>query len=495
MDFFHKLFRISTDKKKSEVTEEKGDDEIVVITDEIPEYLTPIQRTKISRTTIIKSELAKTYMEEHFKNIIEEVNEEQNSQHRFSEILKNYNIPPEQRRSMELSYASKLSEFRRMKRKVLQKDQFEKIKIIGKGEYGDVYLVRDKTDENIYAMKIIKKSELIAKGQLRNTLTEKDLLARIDNKWSVQLFYAFQDAYNIYFVMEYLPGGDLMTVLIRRSYLTMEETRFYIAETLLALREVHSLGYIHRDVKPDNLLLTKDGHVRLSDYGLSTPQHRDENIASILDEVAEICSPTNESQVPAAIKTSHRRDCICSTVGTPDYIAPEVILKQPYGPEVDLWSVGAIMYEMLYGQPPFLSSTQHCTAVNIIHWKKSLIFPKCKEVTEDAVSLMKHLLCDAKDRYSIEDCLKHPFFSGIDFETLDKSKAPIIPTVTSEIDTQNFDEFEPRQDYENEEGQQDVISLAFTGFRFDRKLSHSSLPESIQESVYKDCSFNPQKAE
>ncbi|EAY12748.1 AGC family protein kinase [Trichomonas vaginalis G3] len=439
-------------------------------------------RMTVSRSSILKSELAKTYMEEHFKSIIDEANSEITTQQRLNEYLIKEKFSPEQRRSLELNYASRISEFRRMKRKVLRSSQFEKIKIIGKGEYGDVYLVRDKTDNKIYAMKIIQKSELIAKGQLRNTLTEKDLLSRMDSKWSVQLIYAFQDMYSIYFVMEYLPGGDLLTVLMCRSYLTLEETRFYIAEILLAIREVHSLGYIHCDIKPDNILLTKDGHIRLSDYGLSTPLHRDENFVTILDEVEDVCRDPNSERKEQPLKSNHKKDAICSTVGTPDYIAPEVLLKKPYGPEVDLWSLGAIMYEMLYGQPPYLADT----AINIIHWKSTLIFPKLKEISPEAVDLMKHLLCNSKRRFTIEDCMKHPFFKEIDFDKISESTAPIIPSVESETDTQNFDEFEPRELLPEEESQDDVISLAFTGFKFDRNVARNSLPQNLEPEILTD---------
>ena len=452
--------------------------------EEVPPELVPKARTP-SRATRVKSQLTKHFMEEHFKEILSESHAENDSMNKFRETLNRTNLSPEQRKSMEIQSAVIASRFRRMKRRVLRNDQFERLKLIGKGEFGDVYLVRDKEDSAVYAMKILRKSELIAKGQIRNTLTERDLLGREDNPWNVKLYYSFQDNHNVYFVMEYLPGGDLMNVLIKKEYLTEEETRFYIAETVLALHEIHKAGFIHRDVKPDNILLTRQGHVRLTDYGLSTSVDRNDPLTQLIDEVAELLAHPELSQQEddgTQPRPARRRDCITSTVGTPDYIAPEVLLKQPYTNSVDFWSVGAIMYEMLLGQPPFLANSGRATAINIIHWRETLQFPEgC--CSEEAVDLMRNLLCDAEHRLTFEQILKHPFFEGVNWETIGQSQPPYVPPVESETDTQNFDEFEPRPE-EVDDADTEVVSLAFSGFRYNRKVLRNSIPINLDHLVH-----------
>jgi len=145
---------------------------------------------------------------------------------------------------------------------------FDTLAIIGRGAFGEVRVVRKKDNKQVYAMKIMKKTEMLKKNQVAHIRAERDVLALADNPWVVKLHYSFQDNKNLYLVMEYLPGGDLMTILMKFDILTEEQTRFYIAETALAINSVHDLNYLHRDLKPDNILLDRNGHVKLSDFGL-----------------------------------------------------------------------------------------------------------------------------------------------------------------------------------------------------------------------------------
>ena len=219
----------------------------------------------------------------------------------------------------------------------------------------------------------------------------------------MKLFYSFQDDDYLYLVMEYLPGGDMMTLLMRRDTLTEKETRFYVAQTVLALETVHAANFIHRDIKPDNLLLDKHGHMKLSDFGLCKPVDgellkalpvvmEEENEGGFGDEARGADDGQREKQ----LKHWHenRRRLAYSTVGTPDYIAPEVLLKKGYGAECDFWSVGAIMYEMLIGYPPFYSDEPMQTCRKIVHWKLHLKFPSEVPLSRNARDLIERLLCD-----------------------------------------------------------------------------------------------------
>lgn len=150
-------------------------------------------------------------------------------------------------------------------------EDFEPLKIIGRGAFGEVRLVRQKSTGEIFAMKKLKKSEMVRRGQVDHVKAERNLLAEVNSRTVVTLYYSFQDDQFLYLVMEYLPGGDVMTLLIRRDTLTEEETRFYLAQTVQALETIHAHNFIHRDIKPDNLLLDKDGHMKLSDFGLCKP--------------------------------------------------------------------------------------------------------------------------------------------------------------------------------------------------------------------------------
>jgi len=426
---------------------------------------------KPSRSTELKSQITKHFFEQHFTTLFSDNKAIRNRHQAFQERMASE--PESNHLQLKSEFTASEAALLRNKRKVLRSEQFEKLKLIGKGAYGDVYLVRDKEDSNIYAMKILRKSELIKKNQILNTLAERDFLTQSNNPWSVQLIYSFHDPKNLYLVMEFLPGGDLMTLLIKRGILTEDETRFIIAETLLAIHHVHMTGFIHRDIKPDNLLLTRSGHIRLTDFGLSTKTDRySDPLVNLIDELTDLLRNNGNSlnsSLPNHVWNKKRREQVCSTVGTPDYIAPEVLLKQPYNIKVDFWSLGAIMFEMVFGAPPFLSETPYKTGIRIVRWNETLFFPNEPQVSQAAIDLMSHLLCDQKDRYGFDEIMNHPFFDGINWERIGTSVSPCIPICGSETDTSNFDDFEPRSDDEIETEKNDIADVAFMGFKYNKK--------------------------
>ncbi|XP_020597794.1 serine/threonine-protein kinase tricorner-like [Phalaenopsis equestris] len=229
-------------------------------------------------------------------------------------------------------------------------------------------------------MKKLKKSEMLRRGQVEHVKAERNLLAEVDSACIVKLYCSFQDDEYLYLIMEYLPGGDMMTLLMRKDTLTEDEARFYVAETVLAIESIHKHNYIHRDIKPDNLLLDRNGHMKLSDFGLCKPldsssfpnlTEPDHGVGTKapLDghkHLSTSTAPKRTQQEQLLHWQKNRRMLAYSTVGTPDYIAPEVLLKKGYGMECDWWSLGAIMYEMLVGYPPFYSEDPMSTCRKVI---------------------------------------------------------------------------------------------------------------------------------
>jgi serine/threonine kinase 38 len=356
----------------------------------------------------------------------------------------------------------------------MRMDEFDKIKIIGRGAFGEVMIVKKKDSSEVFAMKVMRKIDMIKKNQVQHIRAERDLLSLADNPWVVKLFYSFQDEIKLYLVMEYLPGGDLMTVLMKRDILTEEETRFYIAETVQAIHSVHMMDYIHRDLKPDNILLGRDGHIKLTDFGLCKAIENDAK--SVITKYQEAATGAKEDSFKAEKpnKGKRHRKLAYSTVGTPDYIAPEVFERKGYGNECDWWSLGVIMYECIVGYPPFFSEDPLTTCRKIVNWRKSLEFPNDVELSDNAVSLIKSLICDKTDRLDYEGIKHHPFFAGVNWDDLiGTTTPPIVPQVTHAADARNFDNFEEQEPEEKEKDDLKALKANagdFEGYTFYRPV-------------------------
>lgn len=355
---------------------------------------------------------------------------------------------------------------------------FETVSIIGRGAFGEVRVVRKKDTGEVYAMKYLKKDEMIKKNQVQHIRAERDLLAAADNKWLVKLLYSFQDAIYLYLVMEYMPGGDLMTVLMKYDILSEQQTRFFIAETAMAVKSVHDMNYVHRDLKPDNVLISRDGHVKLSDFGLckafGTP------VSPYLEKYAHVAKTDDKLRADSdRTHPGHRdRKKAYSTVGTPDYIAPEVFSQRGYGQECDWWSLGVIMYECLVGYPPFYSDDPMSTCRKIVNWRRTLEFPPDVNLNPGTKDLIEKLICDVKDRLTFDDIVKHPFFKDVVWDKLHDTTPPIVPHVEHETDVSHFDNFEATKSSPSMQNEQDVrVSVEskrdlrgeeFVGYTFKR---------------------------
>lgn len=346
----------------------------------------------------------------------------------------------------------KETEYMRLKRKRVSVADFELLSIIGRGSFGEVRLCREKLTGNIYAMKKLRKSDMLKRGQVEHVKAERNLLAEVASDYIVKLRCSFQDSEYLYLVMEYLPGGDMMTFLMREEVLTENVARFYIAEAVLAIESIHKHNYIHRDIKPDNLLLDKNGHLKLSDFGLCKsldcsnlgPIYETETINGT--DSSESCDENGWQSPIEQLRhwQKSRRAQAFSTVGTPDYIAPEVLLKKGYGVECDWWSLGSIMYEMLIGYPPFYSDNPVTTCKKTVHWRNHLRFPKHRRISPEAKDLICRLLCDVDNRLGsngVDEIKAHPWFKNIQWDKIYEMEAAYKPEVNGELDTQNFSEY------------------------------------------------------
>ena len=296
---------------------------------------------------------------------------------------------------------------------------FGTLAVIGRGAFGEVRLVQMKNSTGtgvteVYAMKRMLKEAMIMKNQVSHIRAERDLLTGSENPWIVSLHYSFQDERNLYMVLEYLPGGDLMGLLMRENTFPELAARQYVAEIASAIASVHALGYIHRDLKPDNILLDWEGHIKLTDLGLCKkiehdslpgpgPVGGDELSMSIHTAEATTRNSVEREKLPAPRhKPTHRERILAySTVGTPDYVAPEVLSQQGYGMECDWWSLGIILYECLVGYTPFYADEPVTTCRKILRWQHYLEIPDhvAGVVSPECVSFIQALLQEGTTRY------------------------------------------------------------------------------------------------
>ncbi|XP_065443773.1 rho-associated protein kinase 2 isoform X6 [Chrysemys picta bellii] len=346
----------------------------------------------------------------------------------------------------------------------MKAEDYDVVKVIGRGAFGEVQLVRHKTSQKVYAMKLLSKFEMIKRSDSAFFWEERDIMAFANSPWVVQLFCAFQDDRYLYMVMEYMPGGDLVNLM--SNYDVPEKwAKFYTAEVVLALDAIHSMGLIHRDVKPDNMLLDKHGHLKLADFGTCMK----------MDETGMVRCDT--------------------AVGTPDYISPEVLKSQGgdgcYGRECDWWSVGVFLFEMLVGDTPFYADSLVGTYSKIMDHKNSLSFPDDVEISKHAKNLICDFLTDREvrlGRNGVEEIKQHPFFKSDqwNWDNIRETAAPVVPELSSDIDSSNFD------DVEDDKGDVETFpipkafvgnQLPFIGFTYYREnLLLSDSPQSCREN-------------
>ena len=310
---------------------------------------------------------------------------------------------------------------KKKKLKVKIKD-FEKLNTVGLGSYGRVCLCKKKKSGKVYVMKILKKNDIIKQKQVDHVYSEYTILSKLKHPFIVQLIGVnFEDPKYIYFILEYIQGGELFTLLRSNVTFPVPQTKFYIAHIITVFEYLHSKNIVYRDLKPENILINKNGYLKLTDFGFA------KQLESEKAKTYTLC-------------------------GTPEYLAPEIILNKGHGKAVDWWTLGILLFEMLVGIDPFSDDEPMKTYQKIL--KGKINFPK--EIDKDAKSLIKHLLVqDTTKRYGclkngVKDILNHRFFDGFDWKNFVylSMEAPYIPQIKNDEDTSNFEKY-PESDLES----------------------------------------------
>jgi serum/glucocorticoid-regulated kinase 2 len=289
-------------------------------------------------------------------------------------------------------------------------DRYNTVSVIGNGSYAKVLLVKDKYTNEYFALKILKKEHVEKRKQEDKVLVERNILVDIDHPFIIHFKGSFQTLKKLYFVLEYCPGGELFNLISKRKRFSEDQARFYAAQMVLALEHLHEKNIIYRDLKPENVLIDRKGYIRITDFGLSRIDNSNSNDAK------SIC-------------------------GTPEYLAPEIILKLGYGKAVDWWTLGSIIYEMLIGLPPFYTNDRQQLFDKIKFASPAypaFLSPKAKNLLE---SLLKKT-ADKRLGYDSNNPVRnHPWFEDVNWNALLEMRydAPFVPRINDDNDLQNFD--------------------------------------------------------
>lgn len=325
---------------------------------------------------------------------------------------------------------------------------FDILKPISRGAFGTVYLAIKKKTNDLFAIKVLKKEQLKRRKQTERVLAERNIMAIASSEFIVNFYYSFQGQKNFYIVMEYCRGGDVFSLLQKHlqdnQAFSIEMAKQFISETILALKHLHSHNIVHRDLKPDNILICSDGHIKLTDFGLSElglidldPLYAETVISS------PILSPNGDRSRKFGDSIDKEAERFR---GTPDYLAPEILLGEEHSTPVDWWAVGILLFEFLYGCPPFNSDTPSEIFDNIL----SLNIPwpprDIDDTPKEAIDLIEKLLViDPKKRLGAngaEEVMNHPFFKDVDWVNLRKIRPHFVPELNDEDDIGCFS---PRQ--------------------------------------------------
>ena len=312
-------------------------------------------------------------------------------------------------------------------------DSFQILSVLGRGFYGKVMLVQKKGTNQLYAIKTIHKNRLIQARKVHTVFCERNIMMKVHHPFIVSLSFAFQTPTKFYLGMEYIPGGELFRYIKHRGKLPLPEVRFYIAEIGLALEHLHRLGVVYRDLKPENILLDEEGHIKITDFGLS----KDLNVQN---STSTFC-------------------------GTAEYLAPEIIRREPYSYPIDWWSLGCLCYEMIFGETPFYDENKSRIFQKILSDQPD--FPRGTDQT--IIDFISELLeKNPTQRASFDTLKKHAFWDNFDFQAcLEKKIKPLyVPTIDSRESPDNFDSEFTRETPADSIATPAESHTNFTGFSF-----------------------------
>ncbi|KAG0003743.1 hypothetical protein BGZ79_000142 [Entomortierella chlamydospora] len=489
-----------------------------------------------SLSTVEQSSSTKIFFESYYHRLLTNPSSRSRRRLQLERQLESMGISETEKAAMRQEWIANETEYMRLMREKISVNSFLILKTIGHGAFGVVKLVQEKDTGLYFAMKVMRKADMLKKGQEGHVRAERDLMTAASESavWIVKLIYSFQDADHLYLVMEYMSGGDLLNLLIEKDIFEEDFAKFYVAEMVLCIEEAHKLGYIHRDIKPDNFLFNKEGHIKLSDFGLATDFHWAHDTAYYESQRRALLRKTGidienadtlrSRKKPNATKTAlawnldddefaqsigrpppnqsiltwrdrNRKKMAFSVVGTNNYMAPEVLRGTGYDRGCDWWSLGVIMFEMLYGYPPFISKSRHTTRLKIINWRQTLRFPAKPKVSREVQDLIEKLICEkefrlgrsppannANKRWSTvsphlmqqqqqqlnqsvnsqglgdaSEIKNHPWFQGIDWANLRSQQPPFKPALKDPADTRYFDEMVDDNPMAAPEGEERVI--------------------------------------
>uniref|UniRef100_A0A7S0ZAT7 non-specific serine/threonine protein kinase n=1 Tax=Timspurckia oligopyrenoides TaxID=708627 RepID=A0A7S0ZAT7_9RHOD len=355
---------------------------------------------------------------------------------------------------------------------------FKRLKLVGRGGVGKVYLVILKDTENLYAMKVLNKEDMIARNKVARVMTEREIFATANHPFIVTMYASFQTSKKLHFLMDYCEGGEFFRVLQKQpgKRLTEDAARFYAAEVILALEYLHHLGFIYRDLKPENVLMRGNGHIALTDFDLSK-------------QATAVAPVVVQSQISllAKLKSSFKKDRTAldnldivtsepvlqgkcnSFVGTEEYIAPEVVNGSNQSASVDWWTLGILIYEMVFGCTPFKGAKQTETFHNIMN--RSVTFPADIPLSKEGKDIIKKLLTRESNKrlggsgQGASEIRKHKWFAKLDFALLLNTPPPIKPVIQDPLD---MSQYKPLKDDDNDHVVQGGEDNVFSDFDMRR---------------------------
>ncbi|OLY80132.1 Serine/threonine-protein kinase sid2 [Smittium mucronatum] len=446
-----------------------------------------------------KIEAAHVYFLDYYYDHLLYIYNRQNRTRDFKTTLKSYQLPRAHLEHAWKNFTSNESAILRKRRVRTREHEFDIFAQIGQGGYGKVFLARKRDTNEVCALKKMSKKLLFKLNEVQHILTERDILRTGNSPWLVKLLYAFQDPENVFLAMEYIAGGDVRTLLNSNGILLNKHIKFYSAEMFVSVAALHTLGFVHRDLKPENFMIDSQGHIKLTDFGLSQGQLSRQRLKIMKDRLEKIKDEDINYYTSSEKRSFYRywrRDEMpqaYSIVGSPDYMAPEILYtsinmskmnnesnssnndasgsnndptslkpsKDPdsenkdigYDHRVDYWSLGCILYEFGAGYAPFTGQSSDDVWRNVYHWEKYFSKPEFdsleaqKNFTDDMWDLITKLICHRDRRLcTLQEAQNHPFYAGYDLAYMrDKAEPPFIPELENEIDTSYFDDFTNNQ--------------------------------------------------